>query len=262
MPKVKANGIEIYYEVHGKGTPLVLVPGFAMNHLAWGPVVPALSERFQTIIFDNRGAGNSDSPAHPYTIDEMAKDTLALLDKLRVEKAHFLGQSMGSVICQQIAHAAPRRIEKLILCGTFSKVKPTSRYAFQSIGRLYEEGLSADRVIELFFPFIFSDAFLADRGKVEQLKMMIKQDPYPMNLTGYKRQFEALEHFNSEKILPKITAPTLVLGYEQDICTTSEAAHQVAEKIPKAKFRVLKDIGHNGFIERPDLFVEEILKFL
>jgi 3-oxoadipate enol-lactonase len=261
MPKVKANGVEIYYEVHGKGAPLVLIPGFTMNHLAWAAVIPHLSKEFQIVLFDNRGAGKSDSPDTSYTIEEMAEDTLALLDKLRIEKAHFLGQSMGSIICQQIGSKAPERVEKMMLCGTFAKPKMTAKYAFQTIGRLYQEGLPYDRVIELFFPLIFSDAFLSNKEKVETLKTMIRQDPCPMNLIGYRRQFEALEHFNSEMILPKISVPTLVLGYELDICTTLEAARHVADKIPKAKFKVMKGTGHNGFMERPDLFVEAVLDY-
>jgi len=261
MPKVKANGIEMYYEIHGKGPPLVLVPGFTVNHLFWIPFLPFLSKHFQTIIFDNRGAGKTDSPDSPYTIDLMAQDILALLDKLRIEKAYFIGQSMGSVICQKIGYMTPKRVEKMMLCGTFVNVKETAKYAFHSFGKLFAEGLPPDRVIELYFPLIFSDAFLSDQAKMAVLKKMIQEDPCPMNLIGYQRQMEALQYFNSDPILPKISVPTLVLGYELDICTSLEAAKYVANKIPKAKFRVIKGVGHNGLAEKPEVFLKEILDF-
>ena len=86
MPKIKANGINIYYETHGRGEPLVLIMGLRRNAEWWYCQVPALSEHFQVVVFDNRGAGRSDQPAGEYSIPLFADDTAALMKGLGLSR--------------------------------------------------------------------------------------------------------------------------------------------------------------------------------
>lgn len=87
MPKIQTNGIEIYYEIHGEGKPLVLISGLGYPSWQWHKMVPLLAEHFQVITFDNRGVGQSDKPAGPYTAGMLAQDTVGLLDALKMDKA-------------------------------------------------------------------------------------------------------------------------------------------------------------------------------
>src|SRR4051812_47983448 len=98
MPKVRVNDIEMYYVEAGAGDPLVLVMGFGGDHLAWGFQMPAFAARHRVIAFDNRGAGQTDTPDAPYTIRMMADDTVGLMDRLGIDRAHVLGVSMGGMI--------------------------------------------------------------------------------------------------------------------------------------------------------------------
>lgn len=262
MPKIKANGIKIYYEVHGEGEPLVLILGFIMNHYAWEPIITDLAKKFQVIIFDNRGAGKTEVPDEPYSIELMAKDTFALMDALKIEKASLLGQSMGSAICQEMAHLYPQRIKKMVLCGTFPNGKFTTTYLFHAFGELYQEGLPYYRIMELFFPIVFSYAFLSDSSKLEEVKKLVKKDPYPVTPVGYMRQGDALHQFNSTEYLPHIQIETLVVGYENDICTFTKAAEFVANQIPNAKYALMEGVGHAGIGEQPQAFLEKVLPFL
>ena len=262
MAKAKVNGIEIYYEIHGKGEPLVLVLGFSMNHFAWGPLIEAFAEKFQVILFDNRGAGESEAPDEPYSIDQMAKDTLGLLDELGIEEALFLGHSMGSLVCQVIAYIAKERVKKMVLSGTFSKRRQTTAFAFDLYGKLYSEGLPYDRLIELFMPFVFSDTFLSNPENIDRLRKLLKEDPCPITLAGYRGQGEALNQFDSEDFLKKIKVPTLVIGYEKDICTFLDSAILVASKIPNAEFSLMEGVGHTGFAEQPKVFLQKTIPFL
>ena len=118
MPKVKTNNIELYYEIHGEGKPLVLISGLGYSSWQWHKMVPLLAEHFQVIAFDNRGVGQSDKPAGPYTAQMLAQDTVGLLDALKIEKAIIAGHSMGGFIAQALALDFPQRVEKLILCST------------------------------------------------------------------------------------------------------------------------------------------------
>ena len=118
MPKIQSNGIELYYEVHGEGRPLVLISGLGYSSWQWHKMVPFLAEHFQVIIFDNRGVGESDKLEGPYSAQLLAADTVGLLDALGLEKAIIAGHSMGGFIAQAIALDYPQRVEKLILCST------------------------------------------------------------------------------------------------------------------------------------------------
>ena len=119
MPKIQTNNIELYYETYGGGgKPLVLISGLGYSNWQWHKMVPLLAKHFQVITFDNRGVGQSDKPAGPYTAGMLARDTVGLLDALKIEKAIIAGHSMGGFIAQAIALDFPQRVEKLILCST------------------------------------------------------------------------------------------------------------------------------------------------
>ena len=118
MPKAQSNGIELYYEIHGAGQPLVLISGLGYPLWQWHKMVPFLAKHFQVITFDNRGVGQSDKPAGPYTAQMLAADTAGLLDALGIEKAIIAGHSMGGFVAQAMALDFPQKVAKLILCST------------------------------------------------------------------------------------------------------------------------------------------------
>src|SRR5215510_1240181 len=122
MPSFRSRGFAIHYEVHGEGTkpPLVLIMGMGGTCQGWLTVtVPDLiKEGRRVVIFDNRGAGQSEDPGGPFSTDEMAKDSLALLDHLQIQRAHVLGGFLGGMIAQELAISHPERLASLILVGT------------------------------------------------------------------------------------------------------------------------------------------------
>src|SRR5580698_9546750 len=98
MPIAKINGIKMYYELHGQGYPLVVINGLAADVLEFRPITRLLAVRHRVLVFDNRGVGRSDKPDQPYSIEQMAKDTLLLMRTLGIHKAAIMGISMGSRI--------------------------------------------------------------------------------------------------------------------------------------------------------------------
>src|SRR4029077_10122354 len=113
MTTAKFDSIELYYEEHGRGDPLLLIMGLAADSTAWIFQVPDFARRYRTITFDNRGVGRSSKPPGPYTIHEMADDAVALLDALDVRRAHVVGVSMGGMIAQEIVLRHPSRVRGL-----------------------------------------------------------------------------------------------------------------------------------------------------
>src|SRR5258707_1069095 len=118
MATAKINGIEIYYEVHGSGEPLLLIIGLGTNATGWYLQIPGFSKEYRVIAFDNRGAGRSENPNEPYTMPQMAEDAIGVLDTLGVDAAHVFGMSLGGMIAQELALRHPERVKTLSLGGT------------------------------------------------------------------------------------------------------------------------------------------------
>src|SRR5690349_10045048 len=107
MPHAPVNGIDLFYEETGDGPPLLLITGLSGNAADWTPLLPALAARHRVIALDPRGAGRSSAPPGPYTMAQLAADALGLLDHLDVDRAHVVGFSLGGMIAQEMALAAP-----------------------------------------------------------------------------------------------------------------------------------------------------------
>jgi pimeloyl-ACP methyl ester carboxylesterase len=114
--RVPVGDIKMYYEIHGRGEPLLLIMGLGGHSLDWGWIIPQkLADRYEVILFDNRGAGRSDQPAGPFAIEQMARDTVGLMDTLGIDQAHVFGGSMGGMVALQMALDYPKRVDKLVL---------------------------------------------------------------------------------------------------------------------------------------------------
>ena len=119
MPTIESAGARLHYDRAGSGPPLLLVQGVGVIGRGWQPQVDGLRDRFTVITFDNRGIGASTAGTGPLSIEVMARDALAITDAEGLTRFHLAGHSMGGVIAQQIALAAPERVISLALLCTF-----------------------------------------------------------------------------------------------------------------------------------------------
>lgn len=262
---VRANGQNLYYEVHGEGQPLVLVMGIGYDSTLWTLAqVPALSRRFQVVIFDNRDAGRSSQATSAYAIADMADDTAALMDALDLEKAHVCGLSMGGMIAMELALRHPGRLDRMILSGAPGA---PARAAFHPV-MTWNWVKANDKTGEIFacqqFTWLFSSAFLRNREAVQRTVAMLSSNPNPVGPQAYDRQAQALLRFDVLDRLAGVKAPTLCIVGEQDLFTPVQECREVADKIPGARFEVIRGDGssHVVPIERPDDFNGLVTKFL
>ena len=133
MPVTKVGDINIYYEVHGKGEPLLLIMGYGSNSGHWFVILDKLAKERRVIVFDNRGTGRSDKPNVPYTAEMMVGDVSGLLDVIGVDTTDIFGVSMGGLIAQGFALSYPGRVNSLVLgcttCGGVNAIPATKKAA-------------------------------------------------------------------------------------------------------------------------------------
>jgi pimeloyl-ACP methyl ester carboxylesterase len=125
MPRASINGIELYYKRHGSGPALLLIPGLGADTRLFAGLMGPLAATFQVIVFDPRGAGQSDKPPGPYTIEQMANDAVGVLDLLGIEQAVVVGYSMGGRVALSLALDHPARVRRLVLAATSASTPPT-----------------------------------------------------------------------------------------------------------------------------------------
>src|SRR5262245_3061451 len=124
MPTVTTGETTLYYETHGEGPPVMLVAGLGGLGAYWRPQIPGFSTRYRVVLHDDRGTGQSERARTRYSVEQMAADTLALMDALRLERVHFVGHSTGGAIGQILAIEAPHRLQTLVLASSWTKADP------------------------------------------------------------------------------------------------------------------------------------------
>lgn len=259
MPRVTTTAGEIVYEEMGEGAPLLFISGTSVDRTIWGGQVAHFMGRRRCITFDNRDVGESTLVPAAYTPRDMAADTLALMDALRLERADVVGHSLGGAIAQELALAAPARIRTLTLVGTWARNDEYTRALFHTWKRLRA---SDDRAfLESVLLFGVGHTFLNTVG-LEMLVSMFLAVPHPQDRDGYLRQVDAdLAHDTADR-LARIACPTLVVGGEEDTIFFREHHEMLARTIPGARLVMLPQVGHSPPIENNDAFNRELDAFL
>ncbi len=231
MPMVKVNDINMYYEVHGEGKPLVFISGLGNDLTVFDPIVLALTKNFKVIAFDNRGAGRTDKPDIPYTIEMMADDTAALLNALDIKQAYVLGVSMGGRIALALTLKHPELVEALILVSTFARQRENT-------------GMPPRFKLMRRMPIV---------------RNMISKYPQPDH--AFISQFKASRGYDCSDRLDKILVPTLILHGMKDRLAPIELAEEMHAGIKGSKMITFEG-GHVFFMGNQARFCNAIIQFL
>lgn len=252
--------VELYYEIHGAGYPLVLISGCGGDILNWTEIVPILSKHYKTIIFDNRGIGRSEVTFGDYSTRQFAEDMAALLDYLKVEKAHVLGWSMGGMIAQEYALAHPEKIDRLILCATAAKYSMKHSFVFWTWLEMLKQGDTA-AVASWMMTWCFSEDFFQNPEIIAQTRAAFMNPPYPPTVEGFSGQIAALTTHDRRGQLGDIKAPTLVFGMDDDGSFHVKEVEALAKEIDGAELKIVEG-GHALQLEKPQEFCNVVLEFL
>ena len=262
MAQIKVNDISMYYEIYGQGEPIVFVGGFTADHLVWSAIIGYLQDRYQLILLDNRGAGQTDVPDGPYSMEQMADDVAALCSALGISKAHFVGSSMGGFILQSLAI----RHRELVKSATISNSVVTMQTPFKCYVEAQYEMRKAkvpDRALyRAACSWCFSFQFISQPGMLELLIEMGLRNPYPFTDKGYEGQCAALLQFDSQSWANQIDVPVLVFGADQDLIFREPSIKQLAHLIPDARYYCFTECGHLPQIEYPEKFAQLVDEFI
>jgi len=262
MPTVNVGDINIYYEVHGEGEPLLLTAGLGSDLTSWIFQIPEFSKKYRVIVFDNRGVGRTDVPDIPYSTKMMADDSAGLLNALGIEKAHILGHSMGGFIAQELALKYPQLIRSLVLASAGTQETHMGKHLIDMWARMAREGVNRDIFVRELLLWLFTDKFFENTGMVQIAVDTLVTSPYPQPAHGLIRQVGAcLEHDTKDRI-GNITAPTLVLVGKEDILLPVRMSEELAAGIPGAELVVLEGAGHGALSEAADKFNLAVLEYL
>ncbi len=261
MPRVKANGVDLYYEIHGwenDADVVVLNNGVLMSTASWAYQIPALAARYRLLVYDCRGMWRSEHPRGPYSMELHADDLAALLDELGVGAAHVGGISYGGEVSMAFALRYPEKTRSLILSSTVSQVDPLLRAGVASWDAA-ARARDADLLYHVVYPLSFSERWIREHAaEAEQARSRYKL----LDFDAVLELFDAFFRVDMTRLLHKIQVPTLVLVGDEDIVKPRKYAEIIAREIPNAEYVILPRAGHALCWEAPEEFNTVILGFL
>ncbi|HEV7735306.1 MAG TPA: alpha/beta hydrolase [Candidatus Binatia bacterium] len=274
MGTATVGTVDLHYEEHGSGDPLLLIMGLAADSTAWLFQLPELSQHYRTIVFDNRGVGRSSKPAGPYTIHEMADDAAGLLAVLGIERAHVVGVSMGGMIAQELVLRHPQRVRSLVLACTYpepdEKIEQQRQFSLTQLGgsvttsgemQIDLSSLNPMTFFQQMLPMVFNQEFiLRDLPKLMQVFSGALQ--YGFSMEAILGQVSAVMGHRATDRLHQITVPTLVLTGDADLLVPPSNSDVLAREIPGARLVKVPGGSHGFNFETPDVFNREVLTFL
>lgn len=254
------SGLRLAYESRGRGETVLLIAGLGRDRRMWDAQVPALSERLRVVTFDNRGVGESEKPAGPYTAGQMAEDAAGLLDVLEVERAHVAGASLGGLIAQELALSRPERVSRLALLCTHPGQPlcvPMDREALAAIvpdpaADPFERLLGAMRLAYGPRYWDLNAASLAEAARARLGFLPSVESWWAQAAAGASFCWAGR----------RIAAPALVLTGDADRIVPPVNSQTLGRLIPGSRVSVFPGAGHYFFCEEPAAVNRALLGFL
>lgn len=254
MPHLQIQDARYYYQVEGKGEPLVLIAGYCCDHSFWKAVSAELVRHFKVLTFDNRGVGATEDNGAPLSLEQMAEETVQLFSMLQIRKPVLVGHSMGGMIAQIIGKKHPDAIRNLIVLNSSGKSNPRTLFALESLLNLVIAKAPREAVIEAGMGWFFSPRFLEDPKKVAAFKDNLPQQ----KVEDIARQLEALKKFDIARIPGLVQVPSLLLHSKEDILCLPEESARLVPHFFSVQQKSLEG-GHSSPIETPLEVAREIV---
>ncbi len=254
MLKTTLKGLSIAYERRGRGTPLVLLHGFPLDHSIWEPLIPLLEKKADVILPDLRGFGGSDISTADYRLDDVAGDIVLLLDQLKVDRALIVGHSMGGYVALTLAHSHPERVAGLGLVASQARADTPERKAsrYQEAEQILVNGVTD-------VASWMSTRLTADHKLQSKLKKLILRQS-PQGLAGALKAMA--DRADSTPYLPEFTFPVAIVHGLNDNLVPVDRAREIQASFKNGTLLEIEGAGHMPMMEAPQSTAGELLRLL
>ena len=246
--------VDLYYESHGQGFPVIFLHGFSLSHVIWEPVIPLLEKDARLILPDLRGHGSSPAPEGLYTMRLMAEDVLALMDKLQLEKAVWVGHSMGGYICQAAARDYADRLAGLAFVTTRSLADGPEKLAIRSktieLVRRKGVGVVAEDMSERL-------TYKKDWNAITY--KIISQTPQT-GIIGALRGMASRP--DSSELVKGLSLPWVFVAGQNDAFVPLETAREMAAPLDSSHYFEIPGVGHMPMYEAPEIVAQALRTLL
>lgn len=255
MPTIKINDIDMFYEIHGDGEPLLLIHGLGSSTRDWEYQIPQFSKYYKVITIDLRGHGKTSKPKGPYTIRGFADDVALFLEALNIKHVNVLGLSMGTATGFELAIYYPKLVKSLIAVNMSAKlsVKTFNEKKQFFLRDVIVKVLGMKKMGEFIAPRLFPEQ--------EELRKKVAIRWAENDKKAYLSAFHSLKNWSVEEELHKITCPTIVIASDGDY-TPVEIKEEYVKKIPNGQISIIKNSHHAVPMEKPEEFNKLVLDFL
>lgn len=256
----RINGISMRYADEGQraGPPVVLHHPLATDLTFWDELTAALAPRYRVIRFDARGHGKTEAPTGRYAFEVLASDVIGLMDHLKIDRAAFVGLSMGGMVAQYLGMLHPGRVKALAICATTSRVPADMRHLWRDRVAVARDKGMASQVDPALGRWITPESRATKPALVTRFTRLIEATP----LEGYAGWCGAIETLDTTDRLSTIKTPTLVISGEKDLGSPPSAGETMHKAIPGSSFTVVPNVGHMIACEDPPAFHAALLPFL
>ena len=257
MSLAKLAAVQMFYEFdEDRDLPvLVLSNSLGTNHSMWDLQLAAFQQHFRVLRYDGRGHGRSETTLGPYSMEQLGRDVLALLDALGVAKAAFCGLSLGGMVGQWLGVHAPERLDRLVLCNTAAKIGTAEGWN-ERIAQVSAEGMQG--IIPGVLERWYTTEFRAASAEVVRVTQRMLETSNP---AGYAACCAAIRDMDLRDRVREIRVPTLVVAGSMDPVTPPAEGRFLVEKIVGAEYLEL-DAAHLSNVETAAVFTPQVLRFL
>lgn len=252
------SAVQVQAVITGRddGPVVVLSNSLGATHRMWDAQLDALQQRFRVVRYETRGHGNSPVTAGPYSIDDLAEDLLALLDRLGIGRFHLVGLSLGGMTAMRVAADHPERVDRLAVLCTAAQLPPASSWFDRAATvRAHGCGAVASGVVQRWFTPEFLDANPDVRTASESMISATSAE-------GYAGCCEAIATLDLRDDLANIAAPTLAIAGADDPATGPAALEEIAAGVKDSRLLVIPRAAHLANIEQPRLVTAALVEHL
>lgn len=256
-----AGNVKLATFERGSGKPIVMINGLGASAHDWGSTAERLATRARVIIFDNRGAGQSAAPNAPFTLEQLADDTAAVLAAYGLESVNLVGYSMGGMIAQLLAARRPELIERLVLMATHAGVRSAIPAAPSALAAFVPDpSLSREQLTRRNYALFVAPQFIEHhRDTFERMMTVRLANLIPLH--AYQLQLQAISQSERAALVRTISAPTLIVHGRFDPLVPFGNGEILRDLIPGARLVAIEGSGHMLNWEKPEATVAAIAEF-